>query len=58
MSYLPAELSDEDLKKAIDEIKAKNAEAISANPKMVIGLCMKELKGKADSARILKILNG
>lgn len=56
-SYLPPELSDEDLKKEIEAIVKKNQEIVAKNPKIVIGLCMKELKEKADGARIMKILS-
>lgn len=52
-TYLPAELSDEELKKAVQDLVAANADAIAKNPKAIIGICMKELKSKADSARIM-----
>ena len=54
--YLPQELSDEDLEKAIDELLEKNQELYEKNPKAIIGICMKELRQKADAGRILKIL--
>lgn len=54
--YLPAELSDQELEKAIDDIIAKNKEVFEKNPKAVIGISMKELKSKADSSRIMAIL--
>lgn len=54
--YLPAELSDAELKAEIDRIKAANQEAFQKNPKALIGIAIKELKNKADSARILKML--
>ncbi len=57
LPYLPAELSDEELTKTIDELIEKNKELYEKNPKAIIGICMKELKLKADSSRILAILN-
>jgi uncharacterized protein len=55
--YLPAEMSDEDLKKEIENIIAANQEMYQKNPKTIIGICMKELRGKVDPARIMPILN-
>ncbi len=55
--YLPKEMSDEELTKAIDELIEKNKELYEKNPKAIIGICMKELRSKADSSRILAILN-
>ncbi len=55
--YLPKEMSDEELTKAIDELIEKNKELYEKNPKAIVGICMKELKSKADSSRILAILN-
>jgi uncharacterized protein YqeY len=52
-TYLPAEMSDEELDMAVQALKAANQDAIAKNPKAIIGICMKELKSKADSARIL-----
>lgn len=54
--YLPAEISDEDLTKAVDELVAANQALIQQNPKMIIGLAMKELKPKADPQRIMQAL--
>lgn len=56
-AYLPPEMSDEELQKAIQTLIENNKEAIAKNPKAIIGICMKELKSKADSSRILAILN-
>lgn len=56
-SYLPKELSDDDLKKEIETIIATNQEAFSKNPKLIIGIAMKELKNKAESSRIMALLN-
>lgn len=55
--YLPKELSDEELKKEIEKIIQENKNLYEKNPKAIIGVCMKTLKTKADSSRILKILN-
>ena len=55
-SYLPAEISDEELKKEITRIIDANKELHQKTPKAIIGLCVKELKPKADPSRILKLL--
>lgn len=55
-SYLPAEISDEELKKEIIRIVDANKELHQKTPKAIIGLCVKELKPKADPSRILKLL--
>lgn len=54
--YLPQEMSDEDLKKEIQTIIDTNKETVQKNPKMAIGLCMKALRSKADSLRIIMLL--
>jgi uncharacterized protein YqeY len=56
-SYLPPELSDEQLKKEIEKLIAQNQELYQKNPKALIGLCIKSLKNVADSSRIIAILN-
>ena len=55
-AYLPKEMSNEDLKKEIDKIISENQELFNNNPKAIIGLCVKNLKNKADPSRIVKIL--
>lgn len=55
-SYLPAEISDEELKAQITALLEKNKDVIAKNQKASIGICMKELRSKADSARILAAL--
>lgn len=55
-SYLPAEISDDELKAQVASLLEKNKDAIAKNPKASIGICMKELRSKADSARILSAL--
>lgn len=56
LQYLPKELDDAALGAAIDELMEKNKDAYAKNPKSIIGICMKELRGKADSARIMGLL--
>ncbi|MFH0773546.1 MAG: GatB/YqeY domain-containing protein [bacterium] len=55
-TYLPPELSDEELQKAVAALIEGNKEAIVKNPKSIIGICMKELKSKAESSRIMAAL--
>jgi len=55
-TYLPPELSDEELEKQVKQLIDANTEAIAKNPKAIIGICMKELKSKAESSRILAAL--
>lgn len=55
--YLPKELTDEELVKTIDELITQNKEIYDKNPKAIIGICMKLLRSKADSSRIMKILS-
>ena len=54
--YLPKEISDDELKKEIEKIIRANIQASQANPKASFGICIKQLKSKADPARIVKIL--
>lgn len=55
--YLPAEISDEDLKKEIEKIITDNKTLYDQNPKAIIGICMKLLRSKADPSRIMKVLS-
>lgn len=55
-SYLPQEISDEELKEEIDALISKNQVLYQQNPKALIGICIKELKQKADPSRITKML--
>ncbi|MDH7476021.1 MAG: GatB/YqeY domain-containing protein [Microgenomates group bacterium] len=55
-SYLPPELSDEELKKEIEKIIQTNQEIYQKNRQAIIGIVMKQLKSKADSLRIMSIL--
>lgn len=56
-AYLPKEISDEQLKLEIEKIIAENKALYDKNPKAIIGVCMKNLKAKADPSRIMKILS-
>lgn len=56
MPYLPAELTDEQLSLELDRLIADNQELFEKNKKAIIGLCMKELRTKADGTRIMKLL--
>lgn len=51
-SYLPQELSDEELKSEIQKIVDANKDLFDKNPNALIGICVKELKSKADAGRI------
>jgi uncharacterized protein YqeY len=50
--YLPQEISDEELEAEVKKLAETNASAITANPKVIIGMAMGHLKSKADPARI------
>lgn len=56
-SYLPAEISDEELRVEIKKIIDANRDLYDKNAKAVIGICVKELKSKVDPSRVTKILN-
>ena len=56
-SYLPAEISDEELKKEIDKLIADNQDIYNKNPKAIIGIAVKTLKDKASPERIMKIIS-
>ena len=53
-SYLPEQISDEELEKKIDEIIKDNPNP--KNPGMLIGICVKALSGKADNQKIAEIV--
>lgn len=55
--YLPPEISDEKLEREIGKIIEENKKLYEKNPKAIIGVCMKMLKSKASTKRILAILN-
>jgi hypothetical protein len=56
--YLPAEISDSELKGEIEKVIKENQAVFDNNQKAIIGICMKQLKSKADPGRIMKILQG
>lgn len=56
-SYLPEEISDEELKKQVEKIISDNKSLYDQNQKAIIGLCMKQLKTKADPSRIMKTIS-
>lgn len=56
--YLPAEINDEELKAEIEKIIKENQAVFDNNQKAIIGICMKQLKSKADPGRIMKTLQG
>ena len=55
-SYLPKDLSDAELKQEIEKIMQENQAVYKKNPKALIGIAVGKLKSKADSARIVRIL--
>ncbi len=55
--YLPAEISDEELKGEVEKIIKENQAVFNNNQKAIIGICIKQLKLKADPGRIMKILS-
>lgn len=56
LAYLPPEMSDQDLELSVKELIEKNKELFATKPQALIGICVKELKAKADPARIMQIL--
>jgi len=56
MAYLPPELTLKEIKNKIIELKRQNKDAIAKNPKALIGIVMRTLRGTADPALIQKIL--
>lgn len=56
LTYLPAEMSDAELENEIKAIIEKNRAAYEAKPVSIIGICVRELKGKVDPSRITPIV--
>lgn len=56
LEFIPPEISDEELSKEIEKIIEENKDIFDKNPKILIGICIKALKSKADASRIIKIL--
>jgi hypothetical protein len=50
--YLPAQLSDEEVEAVIDELIAKTGASSAKDMGKVMGPAMKELKGRADGAKV------
>ncbi|MDO8498109.1 MAG: GatB/YqeY domain-containing protein [bacterium] len=55
--YLPVEISDDELKKEIQRVMEQNKTIYEQNPKALMGICVKELKTKANPQRIVATLN-
>lgn len=55
-TYLPTEMTDEQLKHEIQQIIERNSELYKTNRNALIGICVRELKSKADSSRISQIV--
>lgn len=53
-TYLPAQLTDEELAAEVARLKEENP---SDNPKAIIGVAMKALRGRAAPERIMAALN-
>jgi len=53
--YLPPEATDEQLKEEIKKIIAENQQVTQQNPKALMGICVKQLKSKAEPGRIIKL---
>ena len=57
LTYLPKPLSDEELKQEIKKLIDQNKDLWQKNPKALIGICIKALKTKAETKRIIEIIN-
>jgi len=57
LPYLPKPLTNEELKHEIQKIIEKNQDLWQKNPKALIGVCVKTLKTKADTKRIIEVIN-
>jgi len=56
-SYLPAKLTDEQLKTEIEKLRLENQGIIQKNPKAIIGICMKKLRNMAEPEKIIALLS-
>lgn len=54
--YLPVEINDKELKKEVEKVIKENQDVFDNNKKAIIGICIKQLKPKADPGRIMKVL--
>ncbi len=52
--YLPKQLSDQELEAVVDQVLAEMGEV--KNPGQVIGLVMKQVAGRADGARVARLV--
>jgi len=57
LPYLPKPLSDEELKQEIKKIIEENKDLWQKNPKSLIGICIRALKTKAETKRIIGVIN-
>ena len=57
LPYLPKPLSDEELKQEIQKLIDQNKDLWQKNPKALIGICVKALKTKAETKRIINTIN-
>jgi len=57
LPYLPKPLSNEELKQEIKKIIEENKDLWQKNPKSLIGICIKALKTKAETKRIIEVIN-
>jgi len=57
LPYLPKPLSDDELKQEIQKIIEENNDLWQKNPKSLIGICIKALKTKAETKRIIEVIN-
>jgi len=55
--YLPKPLSDDELKQEIQKIIEENKDLWQKNQKSLIGICVKALKTKAETKRIIEVIN-
>lgn len=55
-SYLPQEMPDEELQQEIMKVAEANKNIFDSNRNAFIGVCIKELKSKADPSRISAII--
>jgi uncharacterized protein YqeY len=56
MTYLPPEISDEELQNEIKNIVEQNQDLFQKNRNAVTGIAMKQLRSKAAPERIMKAL--
>lgn len=57
-TYLPEQISDEELGKIVDQLIAKVGASSAKDMGKVMGVAMKELKGKADGKKIQELVKG